>query len=383
MIAMVRPQDAAIALCGMVLSGCGGGGGFIDNMDEAVAMEGFEGDRQVQSQSQPSVCANFKKMKEDCTGNKKLFTWKGGVQEAFVAPTYDPDTYDVSDDYWKTTLVSETDGWETLCVAYVRTRKHGPTCKHWCESQSNADQQFVCNKAMDDAHQQRGGLYEWLEKETTTTPTHCTVNPETRSLEWRISDGKPIDQSDNGCNAAWDTQICGCALVRWPVLPGFPGWPPVVPDSMCTWEKPWNEIVGDVDDEDCRLTDHHVWKGELREVGIAPSYAANTYGSDNHWLTKQAMASDTGPFPGACVAYIRTAGKTCKQWCADADMKCVGGMDDAHHQNLDLNAWQNDAGFPATKCTLFPGGHSRKKLDENGCKQNWKTQICACQKKDN
>jgi len=64
-------------------------------------------------------------------------------------------------------------------------------------------------------------------------------------------------------------------------------------------------------------------------------------------------------------------------------MKCVGGMDDAHHQNLDLNAWQHDAGFPATKCTLFPGGHSRKKLDENGCKQNWKTQICACQVKDN
>merc|ERR1719291_545150 len=105
---------------------------------------------------------------------------------------------------------------------------------------------------MDDAHLQSNGLYEWLDTEG-YAPTKCTLNPATRKLTQRISDGKPIDQSDNGCNAEWDTQICGCALERPP---------PTKPLGMCDhWANTPPGKLPRRALEDCTNTDHHVWKG--------------------------------------------------------------------------------------------------------------------------
>lgn len=362
MTSLLRRCDAAVApvaFCAMVLSGCGGG----EFLHGAANMTGVEVDRRVEHT--PLACASFKNLKEDCT-HKDLFTWKGDVQARFVKPSYLPSEYG-SDTHWKTTKVSDSPGWETLCVAFVETGKHHKTCKHWCESHSNVDQQFVCNKGMDDAHKQRRGLYAWLRTEK-YRPTYCTVNPATRELTARKYDGFVIDQTDNGCNAEWETQICGCALVREPSFPLPVG----------SWQNSPSGTLPSDAEEDCSFVDHHVYKDEDIKGLDPPSYAANTYGADSKWTTKGGMASETGPFPGASVAYVHTAGMTCKQWCRKENMRCVGGMDDAHHQYAILEKWQTRAGFSATNCTLYPPGHSRQSTYGNGCYQQWKTQICAC-----
>jgi len=317
----------------------------------------------------------FKNIEEDCT-HQDLYTWKGEVQGDFVAPTYNPEEYG-SDAMWSTSKVNGTSGWETLCVAYVNTKKHKKTCKQWCKDQSTKDQKVVCNKGMDDAHLQTEGLYKWL-GDTGYKQTKCTVNPATRLLTAKLSNGKPIDQSENGCNAKWDTQICGCALVRPdpPSLASFPlsnGYP------LCSWVKtPPPGKLPRLAIEECSYGDHHVWKGDIQEF-TPPTYSPTIYGSDDMWTTGPGLGHETlGKWAGACVAYVKTGGRTCTQWCAMQEMHCVGGMDDAHHQRDPLNKWQAEAGFPNTKCTLFEKGHTRQTTENNGCEQKWKTQVCAC-----
>jgi len=312
----------------------------------------------------------FQNIGEDCT-NQDLFEWKGEVQGDFVAPTYNPTEYG-SDDYWSTTKTNATSGWETLCVAYVNTQKHSGTCKQWCEDQSTPTQTLVCNKGMDDAHLQSEGLYNWLGTEG-YSPTLCTVNKATRLLSHKISSGEEIDQTENGCNAQWNTQICGCALVRMPPSPS-----PTA--SMCGWVKPFpaGKSLPSRALEDCSYTDHHVWKGDI-DGFTAPTYQPNVYGSDDFWTTGKGLGDlDMGRWKGACVAYVMTRGWTCTQWCNHQDMQCVGGMDDAHHQRTPMNNWQSAAGWPVTKCSLFEKGHTRQSTANNGCDQSWKTQVCAC-----
>lgn len=312
--------------------------------------------------------ASFQNMKEDCT-NSDFFAWKGGEKDPYVDPTYDPSLYG-SDEFWETLQANATGGWETLCVAYVNTRKHGGTCKQWCQDQSTPEQPLVCNKGMDDAHWQTEDLYKWLNSgDRHFPPTQCTLFPS--GADRTGGKNRVIDQSENGCNAIWNTQICGCAKVRKPVDPDEP-------PRLCSWKKsapslPKNAL------QDCTYGDYHLWKGGAKETFAPPTYPPTMYGSDHLWTTKESMGAPvTGQFPGACVAYANTKGKNCKHFCKKEGMTCVGGMDDAHHQRKSLLAWQSDKGYSETSCTLYPSGHDRQSQEDNGCNQKWKTQICAC-----
>lgn len=57
-----------------------------------------------------------------------------------------------------------------------------------------------------------------------------------------------------------------------------------------------------------------------------------------------------------------TNGGTCNKWCADRGFKCLRAQD--NHRVSDA-------------CSLDPG-HQRQTQEENGCNQQWKTQICTC-----
>jgi len=306
----------------------------------------------------------FVNMKEDCT-NQDFFVWKGGEKEGYVDPTYPPHVYG-ADMHWETLPANATGGWETLCVAYVKTKLHGGTCKQWCEDQSTPEQQMVCNKGMDDAHWQTNNLYQWMDTpENPARPTKCTLFPSGADRP-----SPKNNQTENGCNARWDTQICGCAKVRVPTDPD-------AAPRLCSWKKSAPGLPKKAL-EDCTYGDYQIWKGGKAAAFVAPSYPPTMYGSDALWTTKEGMASRDGPFPGACVAYAETKG-TCEAFCKKEGMKCVGGMDDAHNQRESLLAWQTEQGFKDSSCTLFPTGHDRQTQENNGCNQRWKTQICACQ----
>lgn len=308
----------------------------------------------------------FVNMEEDCT-NQDFFAWKGGELEPYRDPTYDPHEYG-SDSHWETLQANATGGWETLCVAYVNTRKHGGTCKQWCEDQSTPEQKMVCNKGMDDAHWQTDDLYDWLDSGPNPfPPTHCTLFPS--GANRTKGNTRNIDQSENGCNARWYTQICGCAKVR---VPADPNDPP----RLCSWKKSAPNLPAKAI-EDCTYGDYQVWRGGKAAAFVPPSYPPTMYGSDTYWTTKEGMGARDGQFPGACVAYAETKG-TCKDFCKKEGMTCVGGMDDAHNQRQSIIDWQTEQGFVESNCTLWPGGHARQSQEDNGCNQRWKTQICAC-----
>merc|ERR1712079_102968 len=136
-------------------------------------------------------------------------------------------------------------------------------------------------------------------------------------------------------------------------------------------------------EEDCSHGDFHVFKGLVRDSAGVPSYPANTYGSDDKWSTVR--VEDSIPaFRDACVAYVKWGEDvtkdqgSCADWCTSVGMTCVGGMDDAHWQNHELEPWLAESDLPSTKCTLYPGGHNRQSGDDNGCQQSWHTQVCAC-----
>jgi len=110
--------------------------------------------------------------------------------------------------------------------------------------------------------------------------------------------------------------------------------------------------------EECTDKELFVWGDELRDPQPV----------EGNWAVQQSTAFATG----GCMAYVRTNGGTCNDFCAAQDQVCTRGMDDAHHQSDWL--FGNDE----TKCSIFPGGHSRKTQDDAGCNQKWQTQFCAC-----
>jgi len=223
---------------------------------------------------------------------------------------------------------------------------------------------------MDDAHLQQPGLNDWQGKEG-YRPTKCTIAPKASELTAKLSSGKEIDQSENGCNAEWDTQICGCALKR--------------PDpedeetlGLCSWVKTQGRLPRRAQEE-CSYKAHHVWRGEIKGW-TPPTYDADFYKSDDMWTTGPGLGDETmGKWPGACVSYVKTNGQTCTEWCEqEGGMKCVGGSDDAHHQRGRLNEWQAEQGYQPTSCTLFTQAREGVSLENNGCEQRWTTQVCAC-----
>lgn len=312
---------------------------------------------------------------EDCT-NQDFFVWHGNVWETFTEPQYLPPTYDASvygsDDHWSTIQVNHTGGWQVNCVAYVRTE--GQSCKSWC-----ADRDMVCQKGMDDAHWQTDQLSDWLGG-VTLTPTDCTLSPVSSTLTNKIYTNEPIDQSENGCNAQYNSQICACAKKRPPKPPQLCAWPVNGPDG----NPQLNSTTGlpPLAIEDCTHGDFHAYKGHVNGLPL-PTYPADTYGSDNFWNTLE--IDDMNPdYKDACIAYVNAdpadtdAETTCSDWCTSVGMTCVGGMDDAHWQHEELGSWLAESGHPPTQCTLYPGGANRQTLSENGCNQLWNTQICAC-----
>jgi len=323
---------------------------------------------------------------EDCT-NRDFFWWKGNNKETFEAPTYHSPNYQPGeygeDSHWKTTRVNATPFWELKCVAYVNTKEHGKTCKGWCE-----DHGMVCNAGMDDAHWQTEQLSTWLNGQ----PGGCTLQPVSSTLTHKLPpSSKAIDQSDNGCNAEWNTQICGCAEPR-PCCDGTP-WPcgpePTCPPQTCDRWPGGSLPAGAI--QDCTHSDFHVWKGEKGKEGdtkyIDPTYRVDSYGADTHWTTAKVKAYDHRYAPDdVCVAYVDGANlpggaggrQSCNDWCESAGMTCVRGMDDAHWQVGELNAWQTANNMNANSCTLFPKGANRQSTSNNGCDQTYKTQICAC-----
>jgi len=137
--------------------------------------------------------------------------------------------------------------------------------------------------------------------------------------------------------------------------------------------------------KDCTNRDMYEFKLGVFEKFVKPTYEPDVYGQDAHWRTFDTQRVGEG-WTGSCVAYARTAGKTCGEWCETAqNMTCVRGMDDAHHQTKDLTQWLSTKGYTAKGryggCTIMPAGHERKTTEHNGCDQRWFTQICACVEK--
>lgn len=311
---------------------------------------------------------------EDCT-NRDFFWWKGNNKETFEAPTYHSPNYQPGeygeDSHWKTTRVNATPFWELKCVAYVNTKEHGKTCKGWCE-----DHGMVCNAGMDDAHWQTEQLSTWLNGQ----PGGCTLQPVSSTLTHKLPpSSKAIDQSDNGCNAEWNTQICGCAEIS-PCCDG--SMPPCddIPECpKCNWATS-HTPVGTLPAQavqDCTHSRFHVWKSTDKFGYVEPTYVATIGGSDELWYTQQVQDQDVR-YEGACVAYVEfdQGRKSCNEWCTSIGMRCVRGMDDAHWQKDSLSQWDTSA---TNACTLWPNGESRQ-VDpgQDGCDATYKSQICAC-----
>lgn len=129
-------------------------------------------------------------------------------------------------------------------------------------------------------------------------------------------------------------------------------------DQVCT------SMGIDVDaDHDC--TGKDMWKWDGGHVGF----------NSADWTTESYEAWGGS---GTCVAYAKTSGTTCKDYCQKFGRTCQRGMDDAHHQVDKLNYWLGGEGKSGTMCTIYGGGHQRQTTAENGCLQKWGTQVCAC-----
>jgi len=111
---------------------------------------------------------------------------------------------------------------------------------------------------------------------------------------------------------------------------------------------------------------------------VAPTYNPSQYAEDTNWKTFEIQGTSS-PWKGTCVAYVRTGGKSCSQWCATKDLTCVMGMDDAHTQTGQLSNWLDTEGYPSTDCTTNPSDHGRQSTENGGCDQKWTTQMCACE----
>lgn len=89
------------------------------------------------------------------------------------------------------------------------------------------------------------------------------------------------------------------------------------------------------------------------------------------------LDAEAWAFSAPLVQYAITGGKTCSEYCQGKDMVCVRGMDDAHHQRIRLEKPCEEGGAHS-RCSVWPGGHSRQSQQNSGCDQKWYSQICAC-----
>jgi len=115
-------------------------------------------------------------------------------------------------------------------------------------------------------------------------------------------------------------------------------------------------------EEDCTGKDMYLWLGGHKE--------AATHENLHLWIQQTPSQFSTAQN----VIYARTLGETCADWCADHGKVCVRGMDDAHWQKAFLAANISDG----SRCSIWASGHGRKRQDEAGCRQRWRTQMCAC-----
>lgn len=145
---------------------------------------------------------------------------------------------------------------------------------------------------------------------------------------------------------------------------------------------------------DCTNKDIFEFLGNVSDKYQEPTYSADEYGEDKWWKTFDSALPQTKGSPaekgwsGSCMAYVRTGGGTCKDWCKKQKMTCVKAMDDAHHQTAKLTEWLTTKGYTKNTfgagsktqpgCTILPEGHKRQSEEDNGCKQRWGTQMCAC-----
>jgi len=303
---------------------------------------------------------------EDCTF-KDFFIFKGTQDESkagFRAPTFDPDEY--NEDTWWQTVPAHHGKWEADCIAYVKLAgSDHENCNDWCGSNG-----MTCVRGADDAHHQTAGLSNWLST-MDYEKTDCTLIPHAHDRQ---------GGDENGCEQVWATQICGCAkptTTTTTILRRLDDDDQGQnPGQGCVKEggAPFDNLL-----EDCTFKDFFEFKGSVSENKgsfIEPTYHQSVYGSDNTWATMPVQESDD--WAGTCVAYVNTSGGNCDEWCSSNGMTCQKGMDDAHFQTVHLSEWLSDASYSETDCTLHPASSERQTADDNGCKQRWKTQICAC-----
>jgi len=222
---------------------------------------------------------------------------------------------------------------------------------------------------------------------TTTTPSTTTQSAQAAILKRKKAANKAAKQARKRAAAAARKRAAGAVKKAAETLPGKKAFamrlsPPAVYAhdhasglSACTWNS--KEMM-----KDCTKKDFFVFKGDVNGKYEDPSYSADEYGNDTYWRTFSAE-SEEEKWNDHCVAYAKTGGRTCKQWCKDVqNMECTRGMDDAQHQTRQLSQWLMKKGYKMDSryggCTLLPSGHSRKVETDNGCNQGWGTQICAC-----
>jgi len=171
-----------------------------------------------------------------------------------------------------------------------------------------------------------------------------------------------------------------------PEAPSKCSWQEVVVPTGKMAKKPKTlEMIKDCTDMDMfefKLCEEE----DCKDPYVTPTYEPDEYGEDGVWRTFSNTWEEEG-WSGACVAYAQTAMKDCEYWCEEMQgMRCVRGMDDAHHQTDKLTKWLEKKGYtaegPYGGCTIVPGGHDRQTNSSNGCNQIWDTQICACVEKD-
>jgi len=152
--------------------------------------------------------------------------------------------------------------------------------------------------------------------------------------------------------AGWSALVEPC-----PTPAPTPPTPPPPAPPTCTCQAS-NKFASEV----CSDKELFVWQGNLK---TPHPVVGNWYSQD-----AEEFAS------GSCMAYVRTEGGTCAEYCEDQGLVCTRGMDDAH--------WQSNwlFGNDGTRCSIYPGGHSRQSLGDAGCNQRWHTQFCTCGCKD-
>jgi len=109
--------------------------------------------------------------------------------------------------------------------------------------------------------------------------------------------------------------------------------------------------------EECTNQDLWLWGDELKDPAAT-----------GDWTVQNANDFSSG----TCLAYVVTKGGDCAQFCEQQGLVCTRGMDDAHYQSSWLS--ENEG----TRCSIFPGGHDRKSVEDSGCNQKWQTQFCSC-----